>query len=96
MVLNARCTLYNIMWQRVPVPCDRFVVFSDHHDITELLLKVALNTINQTYFSYIVAFSFIGGGNRIVRRKPPTCQQTLSNTPRLSGIRTYNVSGDRH
>ena len=32
--------------------CDRSVVFStnktDHHDITELLLKVALNTINQT------------------------------------------------
>ena len=33
---------------------DRSVVFStnktDHHDITELLLKVALNTINQPYF----------------------------------------------
>jgi hypothetical protein len=80
----------------MPVPCDRFVVFSDHHDIAELLLKVALNTINQTYFSYIVAFSFIGGGNRSARRKPPICQQTLSSTPLLSGIRTHNVSGDRH
>jgi hypothetical protein len=37
------------------VTCDRSVVFSgystnktDHHDITEILLKVALSTINQT------------------------------------------------
>jgi len=48
-----------------------------------------------------VAVSFIGGGNR---RKPPTCHKSLSNlsnnvvssTPRLSGIQTHNVSGDRH
>jgi len=26
----------------------------------------------QQYFSYIVAVSFIGGGNRRTRRKPPT------------------------
>jgi len=26
----------------------------------------------QQYFSYIVAISFIDGGNRITRRKPPT------------------------
>jgi hypothetical protein len=26
----------------------------------------------QLYFSYIVAVSFIGGGNRSTRRKPPT------------------------
>jgi hypothetical protein len=25
------------------------------------------------HFSYIVAVSFIGGGNRSTRRKPPTC-----------------------
>jgi hypothetical protein len=35
------------------VTCDRSVVSStnttDRHDITEILLKVALNTINQTY-----------------------------------------------
>jgi hypothetical protein len=37
------------------------------HDIAEILLKVALKTknqsFNQQYFSYIVAVSFIGGGN---------------------------------
>jgi len=30
----------------------------------------------QQYFSYIVAASFIGGGNR---RKPPTCRKSLAN-----------------
>ena len=35
----------------------------------------------QQYFSYIVAVSFIGGGNRSTEKKL---------------IRTHNVSGDRH
>jgi hypothetical protein len=52
--------------------------------------------------SYIVAVSFIGGGNR---RKPPTCRKSLTNlithnvvssTSHLSGIRTHSVIGDRH
>ena len=49
----ARCTWYNIRWSSLSVTCDRSVVFSrystnkaDHHDITEILLKVALNTIS--------------------------------------------------
>jgi DeoR/GlpR family transcriptional regulator of sugar metabolism len=33
----------------------------------------------QQYFSYIVAVSFIGGGNRMTRRKPPTCRKSLTN-----------------
>ena len=35
----------------------------------------------QQYFSYIVAVSFIGGGNRhgSTSRKPPTCRKSLSN-----------------
>jgi len=31
------------------------------------------------YFSYIVAFSFIGGGNRSTQRKPLTCRKSLTN-----------------
>jgi len=31
----------------------------------------------QWYFSYIVAVSFIGGGNRSTRRKLPTCRKSL-------------------
>jgi hypothetical protein len=49
----------NFMWQRLPVTCDRSVGFcqdppvsstnkTDRHDIAEILLKVALNTITQT------------------------------------------------
>ena len=33
----------------------------------------------QQYFSYIVAVSFIGGGNQSTRRKPLTCRKSLTN-----------------
>jgi hypothetical protein len=52
----AMCTRYNNTWYSLSVTCDRSVVFSgysglihkktDCHDIAEILLKVALNTIN--------------------------------------------------
>ena len=49
---QARCTRYHIMWYSLLVTCDRSVIFSGYstnktyrHDITEILLKVALNTI---------------------------------------------------
>jgi hypothetical protein len=32
----------------------------------------------QQYFSYIVAVSFIGGGNRGTQRKPLTCRKSLT------------------
>ena len=45
---------------------------------------------SQQYFSYIVAISFIGGGNRSTQTKPLTCRKSLitlshnvvSSTPR--------------
>jgi len=50
--IQAKITRYNIIWQSLSVICDRSVVFTgystnktDRHDITEILLKVALNTI---------------------------------------------------
>jgi len=33
----------------------------------------------QQYFRYIVAISFIGGGNRRTMRKPSTCRKSLTN-----------------
>jgi hypothetical protein len=33
----------------------------------------------QQYFSYIVAVSFIGGGNPSIRRKQLTCRKSLTN-----------------
>jgi hypothetical protein len=34
---------------------------------------------SQQYFSYIVVVSFIVGGDRSTRRKPPTCRKSLTN-----------------
>ena len=60
----------------------------------------------QQYLSYLVAVSFIVGGNGRTRRKPPTCRKSLTNfiTKKthnvvhlaLIEIRTHNISGDRH
>jgi hypothetical protein len=54
----------------------------------------------QQYFNYIVEVSFIGGGNRSARRKPPTCRKSLIHYHimlyRISGIRTHIVIGDRY
>ena len=74
--LMSRCIWYSIMWQSLSVTCDRLVVFSwyssfstnktDHQDVTEILLKVKLNTITLTsnpqwgllyYYIYFIAFS---------------------------------------
>jgi hypothetical protein len=40
---------------------------------------MVFNATFQQYFSYVVAVSFIGGGNRSTRRKPPTCRRSLTN-----------------
>ena len=52
----------------------------------------------QQYFSYIVAVSFIGGGNR---EKTTDLSQVTDKLYHimlylLSGIRTHNISGDRY
>ena len=39
------------------------------------MLSATFNAI----VSYIVAVSFIGGGNRSTRRKPSTCRKSLRN-----------------
>jgi hypothetical protein len=54
----------------------------------------------EQYFRYIVAISFIGGGNRGTRKKPPTCQtlshNVVSSTNRLRGIRTHTIRVNKH
>jgi hypothetical protein len=46
----------------------------------------------QQYFSYIVAVSFIGGGNLSTRKKPPTCRKSLANflSHTVVMIKTFN------
>jgi hypothetical protein len=64
---------------------------SNKHTI--LTTSIHLLRLFQQYFNYIVEVSFIGGGTRSTRRKPPTCLshwQTLfhnvvSSTPRHQG-----------
>jgi hypothetical protein len=64
---------------------------------------MVFNTIQQ-YFSYIVAVSFIGGGNTSTSEKTTDLPQVtdkhlshnvVSSTPRLGGMRIH-VSGDRY
>jgi len=49
-----------------------------------------------------MAVSFIGGGKRSTQRKPPTYRKSLTKFIgyrvhlAMNGIRTHNVSADRH
>jgi len=54
-----------------------------------------------------MAVSFICGGNRNTQRKPQSCRKSLTNfityicnvvssTPRLGGIQTHSLSGEKH
>ena len=55
-----------------------------------------------TIFHYIMAVSFIGelvsGGNHRSAQVTDKLYHinVVSSTPRLSGVRTHNVNGDRH
>jgi len=46
--------------------------------LREFMVRMLNDTLKQ-YFSYIVVFSLIGGGNRSTGRKPPTCRKSLKN-----------------
>ena len=52
--------------------------WQDLSDIVIIDWFIVFNAIQQ-YFSYIVAVSFTGGGNRSTQRKPSTCRQSLTN-----------------
>ena len=62
--------------------------------------------LNATFnnYSYILAVSFIGGGNQRTWRKPPTCCKSLTNFITyccivhfaMTRVGTYNFSDDRH
>ena len=49
---------------------------------------MVFNATSLSYFSYIVAVRFIGGGKQSTRRKPPTCRKWLTN---IDHIMLYRV-----
>ena len=54
--VQARCTQYNIMWWSLSMTPVSSTNKTDPHDITEILLKVALSTIKPT--KYILLYNF--------------------------------------
>ena len=56
-----------------------FCVIKSSHSYQSITQRVySVECHFQQYFSYIVAVSFIGGGNRIIQSKPPTCRKSLT------------------
>ena len=49
------------------------------NDVVMLFKDIFVQRHFQQYFSYIVAVSFIGGGNRRTQRKSLTCRKSLTN-----------------
>ena len=83
------------------------LVLLTNYRVRIMVFNTTYNNISVTLYLYIVAVSFIGGGNQSTWRKAWTsCRKSLSrhtlshnvvsSTPRLSGIRTHNFSGDSH
>jgi hypothetical protein len=64
-----------------------------------------LKPLSTIFQLYIVVVNFVGGGNWSAWRKPPSCCKSLTNFYHImlyqvhlamNGVRTQNVSGDRH
>jgi hypothetical protein len=77
--------LQQIYWQTSKLMKTRGKTFMmDIHDpgriyFSSLFVLLCLKCHFQQYFSYSMAGSFISGGNRSTRRKPPTCNKSLTN-----------------
>jgi hypothetical protein len=57
-----------------------FMVRCTQYNIMWWSLSVTCDRCHfQQYFSYIIAVSFISGGNQSTRRKPQTCRKSLTN-----------------
>jgi hypothetical protein len=72
---------------------------TDHHDISEIFLKVAFNTITLTLNCNVLKFiseNEVWSTERLAASHRQTLSHNVSYTPHLGGIRTHNFSGDRY
>jgi hypothetical protein len=74
---------------------------TDRHDITEIVLKVALNTIIQTYSMFCCHWKIQWSLNFVCDCIERHFSYVVSNSwscckLKVRPIRTYNISGDRH
>ena len=77
---------------------------SDSPRVDRSTVRAMVFNATSTIFKLYMVVSFIGGGNRSIRRKPPTCHNSLTNfitkccieytSP--DRVQTHNVIGDRH
>jgi hypothetical protein len=78
---NIKLTLYllNSIVQSIELPIDMYIALHFNHQ-TNLGLDYLIKDYRhfQQYFSYIMAVSFNGGGDRNTRRKLPTCRKSLT------------------
>jgi hypothetical protein len=74
----------------------KLLVVAQSAEYVDYVCVMVFNATFQQYFSYIVAASFIGGGNRSTRHKALTNLNTKCCIMYMGGIRIHNVSGDRH
>jgi len=65
--------------QAVKGPTDGNLFYIDFFIVQCIWYNLCHYLVMAHIFSYIVAVSFIGGGNRKTRRKPPTCRKSLTN-----------------
>jgi len=71
--------VYNIMSYSLSVNCDNVGGF----------LQVFRFPPTIKYFSYIMLVSYIDGGNRSIRRAPPTCRKSLTKFIRRKSLTNF-------
>ena len=76
MLHNCHCNLERLLWTiwTVRVRCGWRIVYYYISSFGFMFM-----VFNATNFRYIMAVSFIGGGNRSTRRKRWTCSKSLTN-----------------
>ena len=77
---------------------NKYYFFVNFNKLNIITTRTCINNwLCQTQHD-IVAVSFIGGGNHrpVASQRQTLSHNIVSRTPRLSEIRTHNLSGDRH